>query len=68
MDLQIQNAAVWQHREPTKMNRESSWRCGGMNEVFVQQNKIGALIVRIGLWGPLYYEYNKDPQNRIGNY
>ena len=22
---------------------------------------IGALILRIGFWGPLYYSYNKDP-------
>ena len=22
---------------------------------------IGALIIRIGFWGPLYYKYNKDP-------
>ena len=21
----------------------------------------GALIIRIGFWGPLYYKYNKDP-------
>ena len=24
---------------------------------------IGALIIRVGFWGPLYYNYNKDPQN-----
>ena len=30
---------------------------------------IGALILRIGFWGPLYYSYNKDPpKNSIGNY
>ena len=22
---------------------------------------IGALIIRIGFWGPLYYNYNKEP-------
>ena len=22
---------------------------------------IGVLIIRIGLWGPLYYDYNKEP-------
>ena len=22
---------------------------------------IGALIIRIGFWGPLYYDYNKEP-------
>ena len=29
-------------------------------------SNIGALI--IGYWCPLYYTYNKEPQNRIGNY
>ena len=24
--------------------------------------------MRIGFWGPLYYNDNKDPQNGIGNY
>ena len=28
----------------------------------------GALIVRIRFRGPLYYNYNKEPQNSIGNY
>ena len=28
---------------------------------------IGALIIRIGVWGPLYYNYNEE-QNSIGNY
>ena len=28
---------------------------------------IGALIIRIRCWGPLYYQYNKEPQNSIGN-
>ena len=22
---------------------------------------IGAFIIRVGLWGPLYYNYNKEP-------
>ena len=26
---------------------------------------IEALIIRIGFWGPLYYNYNKEPQNPI---
>ena len=25
----------------------------------------GALTIRIGFWGPLYYSYNKEPQNSI---
>ena len=25
------------------------------------QPKIGALIIQTGLWGPLYYNYNKEP-------
>ena len=30
---------------------------------------VGALIIRIGFWGPLYYNYNKEPsQNSIDNY
>ena len=29
---------------------------------------VGALIIRIGSWGPLYYNYNKKPENSIGNY
>ena len=30
---------------------------------------IGALIIRIGCWGPLCYSYTKEPpQNSIGNY
>ena len=24
-------------------------------------DKIGALLIRIGFWGPLYYNYNKEP-------
>ena len=27
----------------------------------------GALVIRIGFWGPLYYNYNKEPHNSIGN-
>ena len=29
---------------------------------------VGALIVRIGFWGPVDYSYNKEPQNSVGNY
>ena len=29
---------------------------------------IGALIVRIGIWGPVYYKYKKELPNSIGNY
>ena len=29
---------------------------------------IGTLMIRIGFWGPSYYNYNKDSQNNIGNY
>ena len=30
---------------------------------------IGALIIRMGFWGILYYNYNKEPApNSIGNY
>ena len=34
-----------------------------------QNRNIGALKIRIGLWGPLYYTYNNEPpQNGIGSY
>ena len=29
---------------------------------------IAALMIRIRFWGPLYDNYNKEPQNWIGNY
>ena len=29
---------------------------------------IGAVIIRIGFWGPFYYTYNEEPQNSIGKY
>ena len=25
---------------------------------------VGALIIRIGFWGPLYYSYNKEPSQQ----
>ena len=34
--------------------------CSGLNA--------GALIIRKGFWGPLYYNYKRNPQNSIGNY
>ena len=27
---------------------------------------IGALIIRIGFWGPIYYSYKKEPPKNIG--
>ena len=33
-----------------------------------QYPDIGPLIIRIGCWCILYYKYNKEPQNSIGNY
>ena len=29
---------------------------------------IGALIIRTGFWGPLCYNYNKEPPKYLGNY
>ena len=29
---------------------------------------VGALIIRIGFWGILYYRYNKEPQDSIGKH
>ena len=35
----------------------------------LQTTNIGVLMVRIGFWGPLYYNYNKEPpKNSIANY
>ena len=31
-----------------------------VSKVLVQVFTIGALIIRIGFWGPLYYTYNKE--------
>ena len=31
-------------------------------------DKIVALIIRVGFWRLLYYNYNEEPQNSIGNY
>ena len=33
-----------------------------------QLPNVGALIIRIGFAGILYYNCNKEPQNKIGNY
>ena len=35
---------------------------------FGVSGNIGALIIRIGFWGPLSYSFNKKTQNSIGNY
>ena len=33
------------------------------------EDSVGALIIGIGFWGPLYHNHNKEPpQNSIGNY
>ena len=29
---------------------------------------IGALMIRMGFWGPRYHSYNKEPQNGISSY
>ena len=31
-------------------------------------SNVGALIIRIGFWDPLYYLIIRKPQNSIGNY
>ena len=31
-------------------------------------HNIGALIIRIGFWGPVYYSYNKEPPGPYSNY
>ena len=37
-------------------------------ESHVWRHTTGALIIRVGFWSPLYYEYNKEPQASIDNY
>ena len=34
--------------------------CLGAGVVDVTNDPIGALIIRIGFWGPFYHNYNKD--------
>ena len=29
---------------------------------------IRAVIIRIGFWGIIYFRYDKEPQNNMGNY
>ena len=41
---------------------------GSLKGLIVEYYNVGALIIRIGFWGPLYYNYDKEPQNSIGNY
>ena len=31
----------------------------------VEELSIGALIIRIGFWGPVYYNYNKEPPKMV---
>ena len=31
----------------------------------VEGLSIGALIIRIGFWGPVYYNYNKEPPKMV---
>ena len=37
-------------------------------KVTVKVSDIRALIIRTGLWGPLYCNYNKDTPEIVGNY
>ena len=34
----------------------------------VNAGNIEALIIGIGFWGPLYYNYNKEPPKLYSNY
>ena len=49
---------------PATVERQGSASGGvgksGLKEVLTSD--IGAVILRIGFWGPLYCNYNKDPQ------
>ena len=38
--------------------------CGG-GHLKIDMGNIGALIIRIGFWGILYYTYNKEPPKPI---
>ena len=33
-----------------------------------RSGNIGASIIRLGFWGPLYYIYNKELHNSVGNF
>ena len=39
--------------------KQEPWRVGGLQPLWA--HNVGALLVRIGCWGPLYYNYNKEP-------
>ena len=39
-----------------------------LDSSWFKSSNIGASIIRIEFWGPLYYIYNKEPQNNMGNY
>ena len=42
------------------MHEHEAGNKDGNEETYMRN--IGALIIRIGFWGPLYYKYNKEPQ------
>ena len=41
---------------------------GTDTETSQKPHNVEALIIRIGCWGPLYYNDNKEPQNGVGSY
>ena len=46
--------------EPTKVHGMRMIHVGIVSAT-PQESTLGALIIRIGFWGPLYYTYNKEP-------
>ena len=53
------------------MHSSEGWRILGLGpvkplRVWAFGFNMGALISRMGLWGPLYYKSNKEPQNTVG--
>ena len=44
------------------------WNPSSSTLALLEYTNVGAFIIRIGFWGPLYYKYDKEPQNGIGNY
>ena len=46
------------------MKAEPSWSCRAADSTSLGQDmgfNIAALIIRIGVWGPLYCNYNQEP-------
>ena len=57
------------HRGKINFNEGPSvTRIDPSNKQLTQPRNLGALIIRIGFWGPEYYTYNTEPPKSIGDY